>query len=134
MKIDDNGLTAAEGVLLVIIILLILSTGLLVFAIRNMGPENEPNLVIEDVYFKKEASMMKIDPYITNLGKPDAEAEIRWELTQGNRLITEGSKTITVKGRETYRNNFEIQKWEHGTLKITVVHEGNTMDTYTKQI
>ena len=134
MRIDEKGLSAAEGVLLVIIVLLIISTGVLVFAISEMGPDDEPNLVIEDVYFKKDNSTMKIDPYITNIGKPDAETKIEWTLTDENRLITEGSKSVTIDGRKTYRGNFEIQDHESGKLKITVVYDGDVKDTYSKQL
>lgn len=81
MRTDEKGLSAAEGILLVIIILLIISTGILVFAIREMGPDNEANLKIEDVYFKKNNSSIEVDSYMTNIGKPDADAEIRWTLT-----------------------------------------------------
>ncbi len=134
MRTDEKGLSATEGALLVIIVLLIISTGVLVFAIYEMGPDDKPNLVIEDVYFKKDNSTMKINPYVTNLGKPDAETKIEWTLTDGNRLITEGSESVTVDGRETYRGNFEIQDHESGKLKITVVYDGDVKDTYSKQL
>lgn len=134
MRTDEKGLSAAEGILLVIIILLIISTGILVFAIREMGPDNEANLKIEDVYFKKNNSSIEVDSYVTNIGKPDADAEIRWTFTQGNRLLTEGSKSITVDGRKTYAWNFKIDESSEGELKVEVIHDGNVMDTYTKQL
>ncbi|MGM0510042.1 MAG: hypothetical protein ACQESD_02810 [Thermoplasmatota archaeon] len=136
-KRDKKGLTGAEWFFVGFIILLIVMTGVLAFMINQVGPEEEPYFVIQDVYYEKDGADYTPCIYLTNSGKPSGEAAIEWELTKGdNRLVDKGEFQETVDGRSTEEVTFDFttEGDEQHTLKIDVLYEGERADYYQKII
>lgn len=138
-RMDDDAMNGAELFFLFVIIILILMTGGMVYALQQFGPENEVILVIEDVYIQDNRAEEEDDftahVYVSNLGIPDAEAEMKWRITEGDRLIGEGDSSIGVEGRRTSCDNFDIPRdIEPGTeyeIEIEIVHDDQRYESKT---
>ncbi len=131
---NDKALTGSEWFFVFLILLLILMTGGMAYLIQTMGPDNNPDCVIEDVYLERgpnETYTAYI--YVTNIGKSKADTDFKWELTKGTRLIDEGQKDKMIEGRTTeqVQIDFGVDRWSNSdlNLEMKVLHKGNTMDT-----
>ncbi|GEM_PF-3047182 len=135
-RIDDRGLSGAMGLMIIVIILLILLTGGLSYTLLRMGPGDEPDYVIEDVYFEEDESRIKAMCYVTNLGRSGAEGEMEWEVTRGDRLIEKGNRTFQIEGRSTNRVEifFEIGGRDSFELRLEVYHREESMDEYSRSV
>jgi len=135
MKDRNEAMSGAEMFFLLVIILLILMTGSMVYALQQFGPENEVYLAIEDVYIQDGGDDFTAHVYLSNLGIPDADAEMRWRVIEGDRLIGDGESSIYVDGRKTSCYNFDItEDMEPGTeyeIEIEVLHEGERYEEVT---
>ncbi len=135
-RIDREGFSGAQIFFLLIIVLLILLTGGIVYALLEMGPQEKPNYVIEDVYFKEGGDGLTADVYLTNIGKTKGKGTLKWEVTKGNRLLDEGQTEFTIYGRTTKKSSLEFQNDgnEEFEIEFKVSHNGEIMDRYSKSV
>lgn len=135
-RIDRKGLSGAEIFFLMIIVLLILVTGGMAYALLEMGPQEEPNFVVENVYFEEKENGMKANIYLTNLGKTSGECDIGWEVTNGTRLLDNGTNEFNLDERTT--QGLQIDFDNDGNLvfelELEVSHDGESMDSYTEKV
>ncbi len=135
-RIDDNGLSGAEVFFILFIVLLILVTGVMVYALLEMGPQEKPDFVIEDVYLEEKADGMKANIYVTNLGKTDGKGDLEWEVTKENRLLDNGTNVFNLDGRTTQKLQIDFDNDGNRVfeLELEVTHDGESMDSYSKKI
>ncbi len=135
-RIDDNGLSGAEVFFILFIVLLILVTRVMVYALLEMGPQEKPDFVIEDVYLEEKADGMKANIYVTNLGKTDGKGDLEWEVTKENRLLDNGTNVFNLDGRTTQKLQIDFDNDGNRVfeLELEVTHDGESMDSYSKKI
>ncbi|MEF8874992.1 MAG: hypothetical protein V5A88_10050 [Candidatus Thermoplasmatota archaeon] len=135
-RTDERGMSGAAIFMVIVIIFLILLTGGLTYTLLKMGPGDEPNYVVEDVYFKKDGSDVNAMIFVTNLGKSRGKGDIEWEVTEGNRLIDKENISFQIDGRSTEQLEvfFEIGERDNFELQIEVYDGEELMDKYTKSV
>lgn len=135
MRNRNEAMSGAELLFLFVIIILILMTGGMVYALQQFGPENEVYLAVEDVYIQDGEDDFTAHVYLSNLGLPDTDAEMRWKVIEGDRLIGDGDSSIHVDGRKTSCYTFDIPRdMEPGTeyeVEIEIIHEGERYERVT---
>lgn len=133
-RIDRKGLSGAEVFFLIFIVLLILTTGVMAYALLEMGPQEKPNFVVENVYFEENSTKANI--YLTNLGKNSGEADLEWEVTRGNRLLDNGADEFDLDGRTTQKMqiDFDNDGNQNFELELEVSYDGESMDSYSEEI
>ncbi len=134
---DDRGLSGPEMFFLFFIILLLLSTVAMAVLIDRMGPEDEPNFDIQEVYHRENEDGFTSYVYLTNLGEPEGNAVIEWTVIRdGDRMVDSGDLEVNVPGRTTERISFDI-KFDQGyvnNIEIEVKHGGEVVSTYSGSI
>ncbi len=138
MKIDDKGLSGAEGFFVIFIALLLIITVIFGVMINRIGPENQPYFEIQDVYYRDNGNnTMTAYVYLSNMGNPPGEARIEWTVIRdGDRLIDSGDMDVTIDGRTTDTVSFEflVQPGYSNRLNIDVYHDGEIATYYTKLV
>ncbi len=135
-RFDDRAFSGAEIFFVFIIVLLLILAGGFVYVISEMGPQDKPAYIIEDVYFEEKNDGLSARIFITNLGKSGSNGDLEWEITKGNRLIEKGNTTFQIDGRATKRINlsFEGEEGDNSELEIEVFNGNEPMDTYSTDI
>ncbi len=130
---DDRGLTGPEMFFLFFIILLLLSTVAMAVMIDRMGPEDEPNFDIQEVYHRESEGGFTSYVYLSNLGKPEGDAVVEWTVTRdGDRMVDSGDLEVNVPGRTTERISFDIDVDQGyvNNIEIEVKYGGEVVSNY----
>lgn len=138
-SLDERGFSGAEIFFVIIIVLLLILAGGFVYVLSEMGPEDKPAYIIEDVYFEEKNGSLNARIFITNLGKSGSSGDLEWEVTDGSRLIEKGNTTFQIEGRATNKISLSLEELEEdeiddSELEIEVFNENESMDTYSTDI
>ncbi len=137
MRRDKRGLSGAEWFFVLFIALLLVITVVFAVLIGRIGPEKEPHLVIQDVYYMENEDGLTAYVYISNLGEPSGTGTLEWTLTRsGDRLVEQGEQEFTIEGRKTDTAIFEFSfdGDEEHRLEIDIFHGNEKVDYYSKRL
>ncbi len=137
MKRDEKGLTGAEWFFVLFIALLLVLTVVFAVLIGRIGPEKEPHLVIQNVYYMETENGLSVRVYISNQGEPTGRGNLTWLVTRpGDRLVDEGYETFTIQGRTTDIVTFQFEFDGNDPHRIDIdLYLGNEKaDYYTRTL
>lgn len=137
MKKDDKGLTGAEWFFVLFIALLLILTVVFAVLIGRIGPEKEPNFMIQSVYYMENENGLDVFVYISNVGEPAGYGHLDWMVTRpGDRLVAEGQEDINIKGRTTdiIQFRFEYEGSETHSIEIDIYQDGERVDYYRRSL